>query len=123
MDINATFLPIGENLIDNVFPTNIVYVRPTGVPSYDPSTGDVTETTEAITCKAGVLSRGRVEGGGTSEEYEIRLWIHHGTSGMPFLPTTADRVEYDSTTWKVTSIEPTYSSEGLIASRITARAH
>ena len=120
MDVRATFLPIGEELINNVFPTNIVYTRNL-TPTYDPSTGDVTPATEIITCKAGVLSRGRTEDGGVGESYQLRLWIHHGTSGMPFLPTTADTIEYDSTVWKVTEIDPTYSSEGLIASRITAR--
>ena len=39
-----------------------------------------------------------------------------------FLPTTADVVEYLGLRWKVTSIDPTYSSDGLIASRITARS-
>ena len=120
MDIRATFLPIGENLVDNVFPTNVTYIRNTGT-SYDPATGEVTEGTEQLAIKAGVLSRGRVEAGGVGETYEIRLWIHHGSSGMPELPTTADSVQYDGTLWKVTDIDPTYSSEGLIASRITAR--
>ena len=120
MNIVSTFLPVAEELIDSVFATNILYIRNLP-PAYDPSTGDVTQTTEQINCKAGVLSRGRAEEGGVAESYELRLWIHHGTSGMPHLPTTADVVEYDSTSWKVTSIDPTYSSEGLIASRITAR--
>ena len=120
MDIRATFLPVAEELIDNVFPTSIIYIRNLP-PSYDPATGDVTQNTEQINCKAGVLSRGRAEDGGVAESYELRLWIHHGTMGMPHLPTTADVIEYDSTTWKVTTCDPTYSSEGLIASRITAR--
>ena len=120
MDIRNTFLPVAEELIDNVFPTSVLYIRNLP-PAYDPATGDVTQTTEQINCKAGVLSRGRAEDGGVAESYELRLWIHHGSSGMPHLPTTADTVEYDSTTWKVTTVDPTYSSEGLIASRITAR--
>ena len=120
MDVRATFLPIGEELINNVFPTNITYIRSTGT-GYDPSTGEVTQGTEQLAIKAGVLSRGRLETGGVGETYEIRLWIHHGTSGLPDLPTTADSLEYDNTLWKVTEIDPTYSSEGLIASRITAR--
>ena len=28
---------------------------------------------------------------------ELRLWIHHGTGGMPHLPTTSDQVEYGGT--------------------------
>jgi len=120
MDIDGTFLPVAVELIDSVFPTTIIYNRNLP-PTYDPSTGQVSQTTEQINCKAGVLSRGKIEGGGAAESYELRLWIHHGNSGMPHLPTTADVVEYDSTTWKVTIVDPTYSSAGLIASRITAR--
>lgn len=120
MDIDGTFLPVAVELIDNVFPTDVVYVR-NQPPTYDPATGDVVANSQQLNIKAGVLSRGRVEAGGVSESYELRLWIHHASSGLPHLPTTADSVQYDSTTWKVTAVDPTYSSAGLIASRITAR--
>ena len=63
MDVRATFLPIGEELIDNVFPTHIVYIRDLGS-GYDPVTGEVVQNTEQYTIKAGVLSRGRQEAGG-----------------------------------------------------------
>ena len=65
-----------------------------------------------------MLSRGRSEAGGVGEDYELRLWIHHGTSGMPELPKTGDVVEYDNTQWQVVTVDPTYSSEGLIASKL-----
>ena len=121
MDIRATFLPVAEELIDQVFPTHIVYIRNLGS-SYDPATGEVTQNTEQYSIKAGVLSRGRSEAGGAGEDYEIRLWIDHSATGMPHLPKTGDVVEYDSTRWKVTICDPTYSSEGLIASKLIARA-
>ena len=70
-----------------------------------------------------MLSRGRKEEGGVGEDYELRLWIHHGSSGLPHLPTTGDSIEYDNTSWKVTTVDPTYSSEELIASKLTARAN
>ena len=72
MDIRATFLPIGEELIDSVFPTNITYIRSTGT-GYDPSTGEVTQGTEQLAIKAGVLSRGRLETGGVGETYETEV--------------------------------------------------
>ena len=120
MDIDATFVPVAIELIQNVFPTAITYER-VQPPAYDPSTGDVVENVTQFNIKAGVLSRGRVESGGVGESYELRLWIQHSASGLPHLPTTADRVVYDGTSWKVTSIDPTYSSKDLIASKITAR--
>ena len=120
MDIDATFMPVAVELIDTVFPTTITYER-VQPPAYDPSTGDVVENVTQFDIKAGVLSRGRVEAGGVGESYELRLWIQHSASGLPHLPTTADRVEYDGTSWKVVSVDPTYSSKGLIASKLTAR--
>lgn len=122
MDIRATFLPVAEELIDQVFPTHVVYTRNLGS-SYDPSTGDVVENTEQFTIKAGVLSRGRSEAGGVGEDYELRLWVHHGSSGMPELPKTGDTVEYDATVWRVVTVDPTYSSEGLIASKLICRSN
>ena len=120
MNIDGTFLPVAQELIDSVFPTAINYVRNDGS-SYDPATGTVTPNTTLYEISAGVLSRGRTEQGGVGETHELRLWIHHGTGGMPHLPTTSDQVEYAGLTWKVTVIDPTYSSKGLIASKIVCR--
>ena len=121
MDIDAVFLPVAEELIDDVFPTAIKYLQ-TGQPGYDPATGQVTPDVTEYDINAGVLSRGRNEGGGTDGEYEIRLWIHHGPAGLPVLPTTADRVFYDNTYWKVIKVDPSYSSKALIASKLILRA-
>ena len=120
MNIDSTFLPVAVELIDQVFPTTIAYLRDEGS-SYDPSTGEVVPNVKQYDINAGVLSRGRTEQGGVGEDYELRLWIHHGTGGLPYLPTTADKVEYGGLTWSVSTIDPTYSSKGLIASKIIAR--
>ena len=72
--------------------------------------------------KAGVLNRSRGEEGGTAETWALMLWIHHGPMGLPFLPTTGDEVLYDGSTWKVTEVNPTYSSAGLIASKLQCRS-
>ena len=121
MDISNTFLPVAIELIQNVFPTPITYTRRLGT-SYDPATGDVTESTQDFNISAGVISRARVEEGGVGETYSLTLWIDHSATGMPHLPTTADSVTYDATTWKVIEVNPTYSSKSLIASKIVARA-
>jgi hypothetical protein len=190
MDVSATFLPIGVELIDNTFPTDIVYRRHKDG-KYDPLTGEIIYSligalvvladyaNASVTCgiggtgdynnsdvsdgavsicdnhlipagtadydnadiqprsaissttnpwqeypiKAGVLNRSRVESDGTSEAYEVSLWVHHGASGLAFLPTTADSFMYDTVAWKVVSVEPTYSSATLIASKIKGRSH
>ena len=121
MNIDSTFLPVAQELIDSVFPTAITYIRNNGG-SYDPNTGEVVPDTTQFSINAGILSRGRLEEGGVGESQELRLWIHHGTGGMPHLPTTSDQVEYGGLTWKITSIDPTYSSKDLIASKVIARA-
>ena len=120
MDIDATFLPVAVELIDKVYPTDIRYLR-SEAPGYNPATGEVVTNETLYLIKAGILPRARVEQGGVGETYEITLWIQHSASGLPHLPTTADRIQYDNISWYVTSIDPTYSSKGLIASKITAR--
>ena len=121
MDIDAVFLPVAEELIDSVFPTPITYLQ-TENPTYDPSTGQTVPNVTEYAINAGILSRGRVEQGGAAEDYELRLWIHHGPAGLPVLPKTSDRVLYDGVYWKVFSVDPTYSSDDLIASKILVRA-
>ena len=121
MDIDSTFLPAAENLIDNVFPTSIVYLQ-TENPTYDPATGQTTPNVTEFKINAGILSSGRNEQGGIGEEHELRLWIHHGAAGLPVLPQTSDRVLYMNKYWKVFKIDPTYHSDELIASKILVRA-
>lgn len=120
MDISAVFTPVAVELIDNVFPTDIVYHRQDSG-TYDPLLGTVTSVSTDYSIKAGVLSRGRTEEGGAEETNEIRIWLHHSASGLPVLPKTGDTFTYDSLEWKVVSVDPTYSSKSLIASKITAR--
>ena len=121
MDVSATFKPVAKKLIDATFPTKIEYLE-TANPTYDPETGEVTPNVITHSINAGVLSRGRSESGGVAEEYELRLWIHHDAGGLESLPKTSDRVRYDSVTWKIVDIDPTYSSESLIASKLLLRA-
>ena len=87
MDIDGVFLPVAEELIDSVFPTPIKYLQ-TENPAYDPATGQTTPNVTEYNINAGILSRGRNEQGGVAEEYELRLWIHHGPAGLPVLPKT-----------------------------------
>lgn len=83
--------------------------------------GAKTPTSTDLTVKAGILNRSRIEEGGPNESYEILLWVHHGASCLPFLPTTEDTFDYDGILWRVTEISPTYSATGLIASKIKGR--
>ena len=121
MDIDATFLPVSIDLINNVFPTDIVYRRVEGR-AYDVTTGRIEETIVEYDIKAGILSRARTEEGGVGETYSLELWIEHSASGLPFLPRTGDFVVYDNVFWKVSNISPTYSSKALIASKLLCKA-
>ena len=121
MNIDAVFLPVAEQLINVEFGTDIVYHQH-GASVYNPVTGTVTGTDTDHAIKAGVLNRKRIEEGGTGEQYELALWVHHGATGLGFLPTTEDSLSYDGAVWRVTAVDPTYSSASLIASKITARS-
>ena len=119
MDISATFLPVAVGLIDDVFPTPVLYRQLVGS-SYDPSTGTVTKEWKELTINAGVLNMGRTEDPAdpSREARTLTLWLHHGPTGLPELPTTADRVSYQGVEWKVTGVAPTYASTALIASKV-----
>ena len=130
MNIDAEFLPVAKELIDQVFPTAVTYHEHVdGTGSYDPATGTITDSDIDHNINAGVLSRGRdgtnsqgSVNSGTDEAYEIVIWVHHGVGGLQFLPKTSDRFTYDGTVWNVVKIEPTYSSKSLIASKIFGRS-
>lgn len=121
LDLDATFGAVANTLINDVFATPIVYIRSLGT-SYDPATGDVVETTEEYSINAGIEQIEVTEEGGVGETRLIKLYIEHGTNGMPHEPSTGDRIEYMSRRWKVTQINPEFVSKGSIASYITARA-
>jgi hypothetical protein len=120
MDIDSTFIGVADTLINSVFPTPIVY-HEKSITTYDPLTGDVTAADVLHNINAGVLSRSRIEDGGTAERYELLLWVEHKT--LMLKPKTGDEVAYDGTTWKVTAIEPTYSSKNWIASKLRVRSN
>ena len=121
MDVSAVFTPVGVELIDNVFPSDITFHQH-GASVYDPVTGTVTGAGTDHAIKAGILSRSRIEEGGSNEAYTLTAWIHHGATGLSFLPTTADTFTYDGLVWRIVEIAPTYSSKALIASKIKGRA-
>lgn len=121
MEIDATFLPVAVELIDTVFPTDVVYHQH-GVKTFDPMTGKVTGADTDHNIKAGVLSRSRTEEGGPNETYTLDLWVQHSASGLSFIPTTGDSFTYDGILWRVIEVAPTYSSKNLIASKITGRS-
>ena len=121
MDMTSTFLPVAQQLIDATFPTDIIYRRNTGT-TYDPATGGVVASTINTPMKAGVLNRSRTEEGGSNESWLLTIWVHHGATGLSAIPTTADEVLYDGLVWKVNKVDPTYSSTGLIASKLVCRS-
>ncbi|QQG31335.1 tail protein [Cyanophage S-2L] len=117
MDVTATFLPVAAQLIDRTFPTPILYRR-AQTESYDPATGVLTRDVVEYPINAGVLGYRKSERSGAEEAREVRLWIHHGPGGLPDEPTTGDTVAYDGGIWRVTEADPTYTSQGLIASQL-----
>ena len=121
MNIDKTFLPVAVELIQKVFPTSIVYQHTEGR-SYSTLTGKVESVITEYEVPAGVLSRSRTEQGGVGETYTIDMWVDHSPQGLPFLPRTGDHVVYDNVRWKITTIAPTFSSKGLIASKIQCSA-
>ena len=87
----------------------------------DPATGEVVEDVEQFNLMAGIEQIGITEEGGVGETRDIKLYIKHGTNGLPYECTTGDRIEYKGRTWKVTVVDPEFTSKDSIASCINNR--
>jgi hypothetical protein len=120
VDIDATFAPVAATLIDSVFPTEIVY-REQGPARFDPTTRAMTKPSVDHRISAGIVSRSLVEEGGSQQIYELALWVHFGAGGLPVMAKSDDVVLYDGLEWKVTKIDPAYSSKRMIAAKLFAR--
>ena len=118
MDITATFLPVAKELIDQVFPTGIRYIKNSGG-SYDPATGDVVVNSTQFDLNAGVLARALEEGGVA----KARNCVFGYTMAL-----AACLICRQATKWiQRSGVEgrgdrSTYSSGRAVASKITARA-
>ena len=82
MDIDAVFLPVAEELIDQVFPNTYSVPANRRTRFMTLMTGQTAPQVVTYSINAGILSRGRNEQGGIGEDYELRLWIHHGPAGL-----------------------------------------
>ena len=120
LDLDGIFGGVANTLINQTFNTPILYIHSKGM-SYDPATGEVVEDVEQFNLMAGIEQIDISEEGGVGETREIKLYIKHGTNGLPYECTTGDRIEYKNRTWKVTVIDPEFTSKDSIASCITAR--
>ena len=120
LDLDGIFGGVADTLINQTFNTPIVYIYSKGM-SYDPATGEVVENVEQFNLMAGIEQIGITEEGGVGETRDIKLYIKHGINGLPYECTTGDRIEYKGRTWKVTVVDPEFTSKDSIASYITAR--
>ena len=93
---SQTFLPVAEELIDSVSSQPTSSTSATWGPATTPRLGKSLRTPSSSPSRLGCSPGAVHEAGGAGEDYEMRLWIHHGTSGMPHLPKTGDVVEYDA---------------------------
>ena len=120
LDLDGIFGGVANTLINQTFNTPILYIHSKGM-SYDPATGEVVEDVEQFNLMAGIEQIGITEEGGVGETRDIKLYIKHGANGLPYECTTGDRIEYKGRTWKVTVVDPEFTSKDSIASYITAR--
>ena len=118
MQFDTLFRGVGKDLV-TLFGSDCTYHQ--NLPgTYDPLTGAVTAASVDHAVKVGVEEIKRVEGGGVSETREATMWFSHVL--LPIEPTTADTVTYQGSTWKVTSIDPEFAGDQLIAWKLVARA-
>ena len=118
MQFDDLFRGVGKDLVE-LFGSSCTYHQHTGG-TYDPLSGAVTAATVDHVVKVGVEQIKRVEEGGANEVREATMWFSHVL--LPLEPTTADTVTYQGSSWKVTSVDPEFAGDQLIAWKLTARA-
>lgn len=115
--------PLAKEIIDAWRSSDLAYIRISpGV--YDETTGTIGVTETAIPAAGAVVKTMQEERDGVMQTQELIAWIDHATVAWPI--STDDRLDYLGKRWKITGIDPTYSSGqqagSVYASKITARA-
>lgn len=121
MDIDATFLPVSDVLINQTFNTSVVYHEHTDQTStYDPLSGLISQVQVDHNVWAGIGFRHRLEEGGVGEVYELDCYLDGNT--LPIVPKTSDSLTYDGIKWRVVEVIKVWSSKTVIASHVRLRS-
>lgn len=95
-----------------MFGSPVVYHSLAGKPTYDPSTGTVTQADVTYNITAGVEQITRTGENGAQETTEIKAWFAATT--LPVEPLTSDELEYGGKRWHCTAVNPEFSADGQI---------
>ena len=107
--LDSTFRPLAVDLARQ-FGKTVTLVRVTGS-TFDPSTGQTTETTDETTFAAvppQAFSFDRIDGS-LVQSSDTLLGLP--ALSVPAAPTLEDKVKLDGHTWSIVQVQPTYSGE------------
>jgi len=112
--------PTADTLVDLFRVDSIEYIR-TGIPVYDPATGQVTGS-ETVYTKAGAVTQtGSTGEGTTGSNLYLEVWMNTASIGEIF-PTTDDFLEYQGRRWNITKVIPMYSGDTKYACKVRAES-
>ena len=112
--------PTADTLVDLFRVDSIDYIR-TGIPTYDPATGQVTGS-ETLYTKAGAVTKtGSIAEGTTGANLYLEVWMNTASIDEIF-PTTDDFFDYQGRRWNITSVDPMYSGYTLYACKVRAES-
>ena len=110
--------PLADTLVDLFRVESLDYIR-TGIPTYDPATGQVTGSETVFTSAGAITVSGSKGEGTTGADMFLEVWINTSYIGDMF-PTTDDFLEYQGRRWNIVSVDPRYSGDESYACKVRA---
>jgi len=108
--------PLAKQLVDLFRVDDLTYIR-TGIPTYNPETGQVIGN-ETVYTKAGAVAvSGSTGEGTTGSDMYIEVWMNTEYIGDLF-PTTDDYLEYQGRRYNITQVDPAYSGDTNYACKV-----
>jgi len=112
--------PLANELVDLFRVDDLTYVR-TGIPNYDPTTGQVSGADVEYQKAGAVAVSGSVGEGTTGSNLYIEVWMNSSYIDDQF-PTTDDYLIYQSRKYNITQVDPIYSGDTNYACKVRAES-
>ena len=108
--------PLAKTLVDLFRVDDLSYIR-TGIPAYDPATGEVTGGETVFTKAGAVTVSGSTGEGTTGANLYLEVWMNTAHIDDLF-PTTDDFLQYRGRRYNIVSVDPQYSGDTSYACKV-----
>lgn len=112
--------PTADELVDLFRVDSVTYIRKSGT-SYDPETGEVTQTEKRYDKAGAVTKSGQLSDAQVGKNMYLEVWMNTASIDEIF-PTVDDFIEYNGRTWNVVAVDPMYSGDIKYACKVRAES-